>query len=315
MEPEEPMDPHEDGESREEEIPEQECSPLGWLPFTLRGCANLAQGPWWRLFLVELAVAFLVAAPCVWSVNRHWCPAIEQAIKNIPPGQPSIREGHLHWPNSIPVELTPLNDRPYLRFIVDSQNTADHGRMADLQLEFRENHIAVSSVLGYWHAAYPPQLSLNLQQEYLGPRWGARRPFLLLALGGLVMLGLLVTWAALALLGVWAVRTVAFFADREGGLGTQWRLAGAALMPGALLAGMGILCYGMGLLPLLGLLVVWILHFIVGWIYLFFAPFYLPRLESTEEGDNPFTDDNPEEEGPEENPFTEDSSEPGREED
>ena len=57
MEPEEPTDPHEVEESREEEIPEQECSSLGWLPFTLRGCANLAQSPWWRLFLVELAVA------------------------------------------------------------------------------------------------------------------------------------------------------------------------------------------------------------------------------------------------------------------
>jgi hypothetical protein len=81
---------------------------------------------------------------------------------------------------------------------------------------------------------------------------------------------------------------VAFFADREGSMGNHWQLATAALMPGAVFFGMGVLCYGLGLLPLLGLLIVWVLHLIVGWGYLFFAPFFLPQMEEDEESNNPF---------------------------
>ena len=301
MEPEEPI---EIGAS-EEEGPAKEETPRNWLPFTLRGCATLACGPWWRLFLMELAVAFFVAACCVWFVNKHWYPTIDQAIAKLPHDTGAIRKGRLHWPNTAPLELTPLNDRPYLRFIVDPKNSIDHGRMADLQLELCEHHVAVSSMLGFWKIKYPSGLSLQMDRERLGPWWGSRRPFLLLCLGAIVMLWLLLAWAALALLGTWPVRTVAFFADRAGGLATHWKLSSAALMPGAVFFGMGILCYGLGLLPLLGLLVVWVIHLVLGWSYLFFAPFHLPQMEEAEESDNPFVDPVEEDDADEGNPFSE----------
>ena len=274
----------------EEEAPTKKETLRDWLPFTLRGCATLACGPWWRLFLVELMVAFFVAACCVWFVNKHWCPTIDQAIAELPHDTATIRKGRLHWPNTAPLELTPLNDQPYLRFIVDPKNSIDHGRMADLQLELRENHIAVSSVLGFLKIKYPAGLSLPMDRDRLEPWWGARQPFMMLGLGATVVLCLLLAWAALALLGMWPVRMVAFFADREGGVDKHWQLATAALMPGAVFFGMGVLCYGLGLLPLLGLLVVWVLHLVVGWGYLFFAPFFLPQIEETQGNDNPFTD-------------------------
>ena len=286
MEPEEPIEIV----APEKEAPTKEETLRDWLPFTLRGCATLACGPWWRLFLVELTVAFFVAACCVWFVNKHWCPIIDQAIAELPHDTGTIRKGRLHWPSTAPLELTPLDDRPYLRFIVDPKNSIDHGRMTDLQLELREHHVAVSSVLGFWKIRYPTGLSLSMDREKLGPWWGARRPFMLLGLGAAVMLCLLLAWATLALLGAWPVRMVAFFADREGGMGNYLQLATAVLMPGAVFFGMGVLCYGLGLLPLLGLLAVWVLHLVVGCGYLFFAPFFLPQMEENQESDNPFAD-------------------------
>ena len=32
------------------------------------------------------------------------------------------------------------------------------------------------------------------------------------------------------------------------------------------------------------------LHLVVGWSYLFFAPFFLPQMEEAQESDNPFAD-------------------------
>ena len=312
MEPEEPIEIG----TPADEAPVKEETLRDWLPFTLRGCAKLACGPWWRLFLVELMVAFFVAACCVWFVNKHWCPTIDQAIAELPHDTGAIRKGRLHWPNTAPLELTPLNNRPYLRFIVDPKNSIDHGRMADLQLELRVSHIAVSSVLGYWKINYPTSLSLPMDREKLEPWWGARRPFMLLGLGVSIMLCLLMVWPALALLGTWPVRMVAFFADREGSMGKHWQLATAALMPGAVFFGMGVLCYGLGLLPLLGLMVVWMLHLIVSWGYLFFSPFFLPQMEEAQGSNNPFTDPTTQEGETEDNhPFNESEPTPAREED
>jgi hypothetical protein len=69
--------------------------------------------------------------------------------------------------------------------------------------------------------------------------------------------------------------------------------------------GMGILCYGLGLLPLLGLMLVWLLHLVVGWAYLFFAPFHLPQIEEEHMEDNPFADADEDDLAEEYNPFPE----------
>ena len=90
-----------------------------------------------------------------------------------------------------------------------------------------------------------------------------------------MVLWLAFVWPLAALAGAWPVRTVAYFADREGSLGTYWRLALAAMIPAAVLFALGVVCYGLGLLPLLGLVVVFALHLVVAWVFMFFAPFYL----------------------------------------
>jgi hypothetical protein len=56
-----------------------------------------------------------------------------------------------------------------------------------------------------------------------------------------------------------------------------WKLAGAALMPGALLMTAGIGLYGLGAFDLVKFLAVGVAHIIVTWAYLFAAAFYTPK--------------------------------------
>ena len=65
--------------------------------------------------------------------------------------------------------------------------------------------------------------------------------------------------------------------------------AAAAQLPAALVLAVGVLCYALGLLPWMGLLVLAPVAALVAWGYLFFAPFFLPRIESIEP--NPFEDE------------------------
>jgi len=85
------------------------------------------------------------------------------------------------------------------------------------------------------------------------------------------------------------VRLVGFFADRQCSLGASWRLAGAALMPGALLTCGAILLYGLGTLDLVRLAAAGAAHWVIGWVYLFVSPLCLPRrAEKTAARVNPF---------------------------
>lgn len=260
------------------------------LPFTFRGVAVLARGPGWKLAAALLAAALLVAACCTWFLNRHWVPAIEEAIANLPASEGAIRDGRLHWPDAKWRELTKLGAgaKPYC--IVDPRNQKPDGGGADLQIELREEQWVLSSMLGDWRLPYPRWLRVDLNQQRLGPWWGARRPFLLLGAGVAVVLWLVCLWPLAGLIGAWPVRTVAYFADRKGGLGTHWRLALAAMIPGAVLFALGVVCYGLGLLPLIGLVMVFAVHLVVDWVYMFFAPFYLPRIDAAPRKGNPFKD-------------------------
>jgi hypothetical protein len=66
-------------------------------------------------------------------------------------------------------------------------------------------------------------------------------------------------------------------------------LAGAALMPGALLLAAAISFYDFGSLDLVALGLAFGAHFVLGWIYLFLSLLFLPRMNSTASKDNPFS--------------------------
>jgi hypothetical protein len=68
----------------------------------------------------------------------------------------------------------------------------------------------------------------------------------------------------------------------------SWRLAGAALMPGALLMTAAILLYGIGFLNLVSFGFIFGAHFLIGWIYLFVSLLFVPRAPIAVNQGNPF---------------------------
>ena len=79
-----------------------------------------------------------------------------------------------------------------------------------------------------------------------------------------------------------------FFANRDLNLRGSWRLAGAALMPGALLICAVIVLYGCGALDLLRLAVVGPVHLVIAWVYLILSPLCVPRHPALTVKANPF---------------------------
>jgi hypothetical protein len=97
------------------------------------------------------------------------------------------------------------------------------------------------------------------------------------AAGIAVVVWLLTSWLLLATLYCPVARIYAFFKDRQLTVLGSWKLASAALLPGALLTVAGIVLYGLGLIDLLEFLYLWVLHLLLGWVYLFVSPLRLPR--------------------------------------
>ena len=263
------------------ESPPEPPSPPKGFPVTFSGVASFAETGWGRLLGWQFMMALALGGAVLLVLARHWAPVVDSAMQQLP-AETGWRDGALVWPDNKPVELGRNN---YFCLIVDPEGTARQGQLADVQVELRREDWLLGSVFGYFELNYAPG-DLPLLREELAPWWGARRPFLLLALGAaagaLVWLG----WLALGLAGGVVARSVAFYVDRQCNYTQGWRLAAAAQLPAALLLAVGVLCYALGLLPWMGLLVLVPLAALVAWAYLFFAPFFLPRIEAIEP--NPF---------------------------
>jgi len=74
------------------------------------------------------------------------------------------------------------------------------------------------------------------------------------------------------------LRLIAFYSDRKVNWSGCWRIAVAAQWPGALLMSGAIFLYGLNRLNFVGFLFAWLLHLVVGWIYIGITPTRLPRL-------------------------------------
>jgi len=104
--------------------------------------------------------------------------------------------------------------------------------------------------------------------------------------------GLFASWLALATVYFPVAWVLAYFKDRRLTARGAWKLAAASLLPGALLVCAGIVLYGLGIADLLRLLVLWLAHFAVGWVYLVMAPLRLPRVTAKPTA-NPFGEAKP----------------------
>jgi hypothetical protein len=258
--------------------------PKAWEPLTPRGVAAFAGGSLGRLLLVQCLAALLAAATVVWFLEHAWFPVVRHAIHQLPE-QGDIRDGQLNWSGDSPVQLA---GNRCLGLAVDLNHSGRLAREAQLQIEFGRKNLRIFSMLGYEVMDYPPGRTVAFNRTELEPWWGAWEPAFLAAAAASTFVGLLVAWAVLATLYCAPVRLITFFENRDLDWRQSWRLAGAALMPGALFLVFGIVCHGLGWIDLIQLGGVSGLHVMVSWIYLIVSPLFLPRHPAAALKANPF---------------------------
>jgi hypothetical protein len=262
----------------------EEKAQVAWQPLTPRGVAAFARASLGRLLLVQLIVALLAAGMVVWFLAQCWFPTMGEAIRALP-AQGELRAGNLDWKGPSPCSLA---EGRFLAIAVDLDHAGEARSPAHLQVEFGRADIKFYSLFGRGRWAYPHGGALALNRTALWPWWGAWAPTILAIAAGASVAGLMVIWACLATVYCLPVWLIGFFTDRDCSLGGSWRLAGAALMPGALLMCAAVCMYGSGTLDLLRLAVTGGMHFVAGWIYLFISPLCLPRRPAPTPKDNPF---------------------------
>jgi len=275
--------------------------PAAWQPLTWRGVAAFAGARLNRLLLAQTAVAILAVTATLWFLNTGWFPIIRKAIQQLP-DTGAIENQRLISPHS---SREPLIEHRLLTFVVD-QHGAWHGNSGgDLRIEFHREQFAVCSALGCYAQAYPKAWSVPFNQPDLQSHWGAWETMIYLWVGLAVFLGLFISWWFLATVYSPFVRLYAFFKDRDLSLAASWKLAGAALLPCALLVSVALVLYSAGILRLFHFLAIWLLHFPLGWVYLWMSPLRLPAAGDALPGarQNPFGDGEQEQETAPANPF------------
>lgn len=265
-------------EPSDQVTPEDNCS--GQSPFTPRGVASFSQTKWGRLILWQTGVASLIACSVMLLLSRHWAPVLNEAIEKLP-AKGGLNHGILLWPEHQTGELA---GNQFLEIIVNPSGQY-HDRNADIQIELLRDRWVVGSIFGFIDLKY---LSKNFQLDRTTqiPWWGSRRPFLFIGISFSMGLIYIIVSLFLGLLGIWPLKIISFFANRENNFGALWRLATAAWLPAGTLFAMGGLCYALNLLILLKLLILALFCLLTGIFYLFFSAFFIPQAVHC--GENPF---------------------------
>jgi hypothetical protein len=246
-----------------------------WQPLTPRGAAAFAGAPLRRLLLIQLAAAAVAAMVVAWFLQVAWFPTIRAAARQLP-AHGEIRGGRLlDWAGESPRVLA---DGRFLAFAVDLDHGGSVRSPAHFQVEFGRTDIRCYSLLGFVACPYPRGYLIAFNRPEVEPWWGAWEPAITWISAILVAAGLPAGWALLATLYAPAAWFIGFFNNRKLDLAESWKLAGAALLPGALLMIAGIVGYGAGVLDLVGFGVIAGVHVVTGWIYVLISPLFAPKL-------------------------------------
>ena len=260
--------------------------PAAWQPLTFGGVAAFASARLGRLLLAELAASLLVAASAVWFLHGAYCPVILQAVQKMPETA-RVADGALQG-----VPETLIAESKFLAFAATPQDEREIGQDADLQIRLRPNDFCAGSVFWPdwgWEFAYGRGTNFNLARSNLEPWWSAWQPVLLAGAGTAVILVLFLVWAVLAAIYAVPAKVIAWYGDRYLTWGGAWRLASAALLPGALMMAGAMLLYGWSAIDLVGLSFFMTIHIVVGWIYLVGGACKATRLFPDDSKRNPFT--------------------------
>lgn len=246
-----------------------------WQPFTFGGVASFAGASLNRIMCAQLITAALVAGAVIWLAAASWFPVAERAIDRLPE-KASIHNRRLEWLEPVPRDF--LAENQFLSIRVELENSFPVDQSADVRVILGSQGIQVQSLLGYLTIPYPEGWVVSLSRADARAWWGAWRTVLLIGVGLAVMLALFVSWLALACVYAIPVRLLAFYLDRNVGWDGSWRLACATLLPGAVVMASAIALYTARRLDLVGLLFAWLLHVVMAWVYVIYAPTRLARL-------------------------------------
>ncbi len=276
------------GEAGVETPSHGETLPAAWQPLTFRGVAAFAHARIGRVCAVQLIVALAVAAAIGWFLHHAWFPRVLEAIRALPPT--GVVE---HRALSTPLQsVEPLAADSFLSLSVRPDGGAGAGAASDLRIEFRRLDVQVCWLLGCRTFEYPAGYLIQFNQPELESWWGAWRGTVIAAVAAGVILLLFVTWILLATAYAIPVWLAGFFQDRRLSPVGSWKLASAALLAPACFMAVGIVLYGLGLVDLLRLLLLWVLHLPAGWIYLAGAVARVPKKPDAAQlrARNPFGD-------------------------
>jgi len=236
-----------------------------------------------------LLVAILAAAAVIWFLEQWWFPVVRSAIAQLPE-EGEILDGKLDWSGISPTNLA---ENHYLGFSLDLTHSGNLERISQIQVEFGLSEARIRLLPGYTVIKYPAGWRMAFNRKELAPLWGAWEPMLAAGAALGTLLGLLISWHALATVYCGLVKLIALYANRDLTWWQAWKLSAAALLPGALFLTFGICVYGITAMSLAQLAVVWGLHLVAGWIYLVVSPMFLPRHGEAPRAGNPFDSKRP----------------------
>ena len=268
----------------------ESAGPRAWQPFTPKGIAAFAPASFGRLFTFQVLVALLSGGVVVWFLWTVWFPIARESIRNLA-GEGAIRAGSLELPG---FGLQRLATNRFLTLAIDVDSDRRHDYSADVFMVLRRSHVDVCSLFGCGAYRYPVRDAAFTRLE-LEARWGAWQPFLLGITGISVAFAVLFSYWIVATLYFVFARLLAFFQDRALTLGGSWRLCGAALLAGTIFMLVGVVGYGLSVVNVIPLLLLFALHLVIPWVLIVFAVLALPR--AVPKPANPFAGENGEAEG------------------
>jgi hypothetical protein len=235
--------------------------------------AAFARASFERLFIMQAVFAAMAAVAVVWVLSDGIFPTVAEAIGQLP-DMGAIHGGTLDWRDDSPLLLA---EGRIIALGVDLDHSGTLRSPADFQFEFGRNSAVIYSMFGESELFYPPGYLIAANQREARPAWGAWAPNLLgLAAIG-TFFGVLLVWMLLATIYAFPVWLICFFANRDLNFRSSWKLAAAALMPGAALMSVSMVLYDLGAFDLVQLCFAFGMHLVIAWIYLFVSPMFLNR--------------------------------------
>lgn len=245
------------------------------VPSTFGGVAAVALRPAGCLLFWQCAVAGAAAIVIAWALGTTWARAFERATLSLGTDG-AISEGRLEWPDTRTVVLF---EDGFLSLVIDPEGRRDAGLASDVGISLEANGFAARSLLGWTSLRYPAGLRFRLNRVAASGWLAAWKIPALIGLGGAVFLGLFLSWWFLATLYGILLWAFGGTAGRELTFLEGWRLAGAALLPPAILMTAIIALYATRQLGMVGLFLAWPIHLVIGWIYCLGGLGAVPRPE------------------------------------